>query len=109
MSDKEAPKLYTYSEQGRLKPSVLKSLVEQGRIPVLDDVMEGSKRVVHCYVPSADTKPGDSTFFLAGIRHFQSPTGELRSKPDFFVLTPSQASRLEEKIAVFEAQVTQKK
>lgn len=93
----------------RLRPSVLKSLVEQGRFPVLDDVMEGSERVIHCYVPSADTKHGDTTFFFAGARHFRSPTGELRGRPDFFALTPLQAANLEQKITVLETKLTPKK
>ena len=55
-----------------------------------------------------DTKIGDSTVFYMGLRHFESPTGELRSPPDFFVLTPQQAARLEEKITVFEEKITPK-
>lgn len=110
MPDKEAPKLYRHIEAFGLKPRlrVLKSLVEQERIPVLDEVLEGSKRVIHCYVPSADTKSEDSTFFFAGMRHFMSPEKELRGQPDFFVLTPSQATKLEERITVFEAKVNPK-
>lgn len=110
MPDKEAPKLYRHTDAFGLKPctSVLKSLVEQGRIPVLDEVMEGSRRVIHCYVPPADTKPGDSTFYLGRIKHFMSPEKELRGRPDFFVLTPSQAAELKERITVFEAKVNPK-
>lgn len=111
MPNQEIPKLYRHTEAFGLKPRarVLKSLVEKGRIPVLDDVMEGSKRVIHCWVPSTDTKIGDTTFVFAGSRYFKSPTGELRSKPDFFVLTPSQAARLEQGITVFETKVAPKK
>ena len=70
MLNKESPTLYRYPENSRLRLSVLKSLIEQERIPVLDDVMEGSKRVIYCYVPSADTKIGDSTSVFAGSRYF---------------------------------------
>ncbi len=111
MPNKEAPTLYRYSEAFGLRPSarVLKSLIEQERIPVLSEVLEGSKRVVYCYVPSADTKPGDFIGTYPGGRYFVSPTGETRGKPDFFVLTPKQAAKLEERITVFEAEVTPQK
>ena len=101
--------LYRYTEHSRLRPSVLKSLVEQERFPVLSEVAEGSERVVYCYVPSVDTKLGDFTGVFAGQRYFKSPTGEPRGKPDFFVLTPSQAAKLEKRITVFEAELTPKK
>lgn len=111
MPNKEAPRLYRYTEASGLSPRarVLKSILEQERIPVLSEVLEGSKKVVFCYVPSVDTKPGDFTGVFAGSRYFMSPTKELRGRPDFFVLTPSQATRLEERITIFEAKITPKK
>ena len=114
MPNKEALGLYRYPENSRLRPSVLKSLIEQGRIPQLDEVeeawgVERPKRFFYCWVPSADTRLGDITGVFAGSRYFQSPTGELRGKPDFFVLKPSQAARLQERITVFEAEASPKK
>ena len=111
MPDKETHRLYQDTKASGLRPRarVLKSLVEQGRLPILDGATEGSKKVVYCYVPSADTKIGDTTFVFAGSRHFMSPTKELRGRPDFFILTPLQAATLQERITVFEAKVAPKK
>lgn len=81
-----------------VKPGVAESLVEQGRTPLLDEVFEGDRRVFYCWVPSPDTRRGDFTGWFAGTRFFKSSAGELRSQPDMFVLSSSQASRLEERI-----------
>ena len=83
-----------------LREGAIESLVAQGRIPLVDEVqigIGGRQREYHCYIPLEDTSIGDRTGYLAGVRIFQSPEGEMRGRPTMVVLKASQARQVEER------------
>lgn len=105
MSVQEAPRFYRVKHDGPspVREGVVEQLVAQGRIPQLHEVFEierggGSRKKIFCYVPSADTRLGDTMGFFAGMLHFKSPDGVARKFPDMFVLKPSQGARVEARI-----------